>query len=101
MHLPAFIEAMSASELDYHQLPLPSVRIKKMRPHFLPGKVTLGVGQQLGLVGALDSLRHLLLYQHWVVRPNDLKRLDAAFFQANGLLSVWLFAATALDVLRG
>jgi hypothetical protein len=35
-----------------------------------------------------------------VVRPNDLTRLNAAFFTANGALSVWLFAATALDVFR-
>ena len=42
----------------------------------------------------------LLAYQHWVVRPNDLRRLDAAFFQANGLLSLWLFAWTALAILR-
>ena len=41
----------------------------------------------------------LLAYQHWVVRPGDLSRLGAAFFQANGLLSIWLFAMTALDIL--
>ena len=41
----------------------------------------------------------LIAYQHWVVRPGDLSRLNAAFFTANGALSVWLFAATALDIL--
>ena len=41
----------------------------------------------------------LLAYQHWIVRPNDLSRLDAAFFQANGVLGVWLFALTAIDLL--
>jgi 4-hydroxybenzoate polyprenyltransferase len=41
----------------------------------------------------------LLVYQHSVVRPRDLSRLDAAFFQANALLSAWLFAATAADIL--
>ena len=41
----------------------------------------------------------LLSYQHWVVRPGDLSRLNAAFFLANGLLATWLFAATAVDVL--
>src|SRR3954447_9856748 len=34
----------------------------------------------------------LLIYQHWIVRPGDLSRLNAAFFNANGALSVWLFA---------
>lgn len=41
----------------------------------------------------------LLTWQHWVVRPKDLSRLDAAFFQANAFLSVWLFVATAVDIL--
>lgn len=46
----------------------------------------------------------LLAYQHAVVRPGDLSRLNAAFFTANGALAVWLFAAVALDLwwrLRG
>jgi 4-hydroxybenzoate polyprenyltransferase len=41
----------------------------------------------------------LIAYQHWVVRPRDLSRLNAAFFTANGALSVWLFGWTALDIL--
>jgi 4-hydroxybenzoate polyprenyltransferase len=41
----------------------------------------------------------LILYQHWIVRPGDLSRLNAAFFTANGALSVWLFALTAVDIL--
>jgi 4-hydroxybenzoate polyprenyltransferase len=40
-------------------------------------------------------------YQHAVVRPGDLSRLNAAFFTANGLLSIWLFACVAGDVLAG
>lgn len=43
----------------------------------------------------------LLGWQHAVVRPNDLSRLGAAFFNANGLLAVWLFAALAVDLLAG
>jgi len=39
----------------------------------------------------------LLAYQHAIVRPGDLSRLDAAFFTANGLLSGALFAAVAVD----
>jgi 4-hydroxybenzoate polyprenyltransferase len=41
----------------------------------------------------------LLAWQHAILRPGDLSRLDAAFFNANGLLSVWLFAALAADLL--
>jgi 4-hydroxybenzoate polyprenyltransferase len=43
----------------------------------------------------------LLCWQHWIVRPGDLTRLNAAFFSANGVLSVWLFVATTVDVLTG
>ena len=39
----------------------------------------------------------LLGYQHWIVRPGDLSRLDAAFFRANGFLALWLLAAVAVD----
>lgn len=56
----------------------------------------LGAGFWVGWAGCLA----LIAYQHWIVRPGDLSRLNAAFFTANGALSVWLFAATALDILR-
>jgi len=55
----------------------------------------LGAGFWIGWTGCLL----LIAYQHWIVRPNDLSRLNAAFFTANGALSLWLFVATALDVL--
>ncbi len=41
----------------------------------------------------------LLLYEHAIVRPGDLRRLDAAFFTLNGVISVVFFAFVALDVL--
>lgn len=55
----------------------------------------LGLGYWLGWAGCCG----LIAYQHWIVRPGDLSRLDAAFFQANGALALWLFATTALDIL--
>jgi 4-hydroxybenzoate polyprenyltransferase len=55
----------------------------------------LGAAYWLGWAGCLA----LISYQHWVVRPRDLSRLDAAFFQANGTLAVWLFATTAVAIL--
>jgi 4-hydroxybenzoate polyprenyltransferase len=63
---------------------------------YLPGPPALGSWYWVGWAGCLL----LIAYQHWVVRPGDLSRLNAAFFTANGALSVWLFAATALDILR-
>ena len=61
-----------------------------------PGPPVLGIWYWVGWIGCLL----LIAYQHWVVRPGDLSRLNAAFFTANGALSLWLFAATALDILR-
>jgi 4-hydroxybenzoate polyprenyltransferase len=59
---------------------------------YAPG---LGTAFRVGVAGCAL----LLAWQHWIVRPRDLSRLDAAFFTANGVLSVWLFLATAVDVL--
>jgi len=41
----------------------------------------------------------LLVYEHRLVRPGELRRLDAAFFTMNGVISVVFFAFVALDVL--
>jgi len=41
----------------------------------------------------------LLLYEHLLVIRHGLNRLDAAFFAANGLLSIALFCFTLLDIL--
>jgi 4-hydroxybenzoate polyprenyltransferase len=41
----------------------------------------------------------LLVYEHSLVRPGDLRRLDAAFFTMNGVISVVFFVFVALDVL--
>jgi len=43
----------------------------------------------------------LLAYEHSLVRPGDLRRLDAAFFTVNGVISVVYFVFVALDVLLG
>ncbi len=60
-----------------------------------PAGAALGWGFWAGWAGCAA----LVGYQHWIVRPGDLSRLDAAFFTANGVLSLWLFAATAVDIL--
>ncbi len=41
----------------------------------------------------------LLLWEHSLVRPDDLSRLDAAFFNMNGYISVTIFAFTLIDAL--
>jgi 4-hydroxybenzoate polyprenyltransferase len=59
--------------------------------------VGLGAGAAYWLgVGAVAAL---LLYEHSLVRPGDLRRLDAAFFTVNGVISIVFFACVALDTL--
>lgn len=41
----------------------------------------------------------LVIWQHSIVSPTDFSRIDAAFFTANGVLSIVLFAFGAADIL--
>jgi 4-hydroxybenzoate polyprenyltransferase len=54
----------------------------------------VGVGLKLGLLYWLGvaAVAVLLAYEHSLVRPADLRRLDAAFFAVNGVISVVFFA---------
>ena len=60
-----------------------------------------GVGLDVSFVYWLGVLATaaLLVYEHAIVRPGDLRRLDAAFFPLKGLISVVFFVFVALDVL--
>src|SRR5512139_1182578 len=59
--------------------------------HLLP------VGR-LYLAGIIVALG-LILYEHSLVRENDLSKLNIAFFNMNGYISVTIFIFTLLDVL--
>jgi 4-hydroxybenzoate polyprenyltransferase len=52
----------------------------------------------LGLIGIVAT-GALLVYQHSIVRHDDLSRLNAAFFNTNAMVSVILFVTAASDVL--
>ena len=41
----------------------------------------------------------LLGYEHLLVKPDDLSKLDAAFFNMNGYISITIFAFTLIDAL--
>jgi 4-hydroxybenzoate polyprenyltransferase len=41
----------------------------------------------------------LLLYEHWLVSPGDLSRLNAAFFTMNGVIATVFFLFVATDLL--
>jgi 4-hydroxybenzoate polyprenyltransferase len=60
----------------------------------------VGWGLGLGVVYWLGvaAVAALLLYEHAIVRPGDLRRLDAAFFTVNGVISIVFCVFVALDV---
>ncbi|MED1793843.1 UbiA-like polyprenyltransferase [Brevibacillus nitrificans] len=49
------------------------------------------------LIGVLIS-GAILIYEHSLVKPTDLSKLDVAFFNMNGILSVVMFAFTMIDL---
>jgi len=63
---------------------------------FLYRRMQLGA---LSLAG-LGVVAILLAYEHSLVRPSDLSRVNAAFFTVNGWISVLLFVTTGIDILR-
>lgn len=60
-----------------------------------------GLGADVWYWLGVAATAALLAYEHSLVRPGDLRRLDAAFFTVNGVISVVFFAFVALDVLVG
>jgi 4-hydroxybenzoate polyprenyltransferase len=57
--------------------------------------LAVGVWYWLGVA----AVAVLLGYEHSLVRPGDLRRLDAAFFTVNGVISVVFLGFVAADVL--
>ena len=55
----------------------------------------LGRIAQVGMV----VVTLLLIYEHSIVSPHDLRRMNAAFFTLNGVISVLLFVFVAADVI--
>ena len=60
------------------------------------GLVTLHLGA-LALAG-VAAIAALLIYEHSLVKPNDLSRVNAAFFTMNGYVSVLFFVFWAADI---
>lgn len=49
-------------------------------------------------LGGTLLIAALLVYEHWLVRPDDLTRVNVAFFQVNAVISVGLFLIGVADV---
>lgn len=60
-----------------------------------------GLGAGIFFWLGVAAVAALLVYEHSLVRPGDLRRLDAAFFTVNGLISITFCAFVALDALVG
>jgi 4-hydroxybenzoate polyprenyltransferase len=53
----------------------------------------------LSLLG-VGAVAALLAYEHSLVRPSDLSRVNTAFFTVNGWISIVLFVVIGVDILR-
>jgi 4-hydroxybenzoate polyprenyltransferase len=55
----------------------------------------------LGFVflAGVGTVATLLLYEHWLVRPDDLSRVNKAFFYVNGAVSLGLLSAVVLQLI--
>lgn len=49
-------------------------------------------------LGGLVAVGLLLAYEHWLVRPDDLTRVNRAFFQVNAVVSVGLFVLVLVQL---
>ena len=54
----------------------------------------------LGLIflTGVIAIAALLLYEHWLVRPDDLNRINIAFFNVNAIISFGILVLGCLDV---
>jgi 4-hydroxybenzoate polyprenyltransferase len=62
----------------------------------LAGRATLELGSVYFIAVALVAL--LLLYEQWLVRGGDLRRIDRAFFEVNSWVGVVLLTVSMVDL---
>jgi len=49
--------------------------------------------------GGVSLIAVLLIYEHWLVRPDDLSQVNRAFFHVNAVVSIGLLVLGSLDLL--
>ncbi len=59
------------------------------------------VAAKLGMVffGGIVLVAILLIYEHAIVKPHDFSRVNTAFFNVNGAVSLFLMALTIADIM--
>ena len=104
--------ALADEEIDraqgLHSIPQRFGRVRAMRiawlvhlpefalvPFFL---ITAGLTDGWGIAAGVFFLA-MLVYQHAIISPKDLSRLNAAFFTANGLASIVFCVLVYLSVI--
>ena len=77
----------------------PSCVAKLLHGVTIPALALFGWGAGFGAwyFAGLVVAAGILVYEHQLVRPGDLSRLDAAFFTMNGVMSVTVFAFALVD----
>lgn len=69
--------------------------------HLVAIALLVGCGAYAGMgiwyYSAVVAVAALLSYEHWIVRPGDLSRVNVAFFTINGIVSLLLFAAVFME----
>jgi 4-hydroxybenzoate polyprenyltransferase len=51
--------------------------------------------------GGVAAVAVLIAYEHWLVRPDDLSRVNRAFFTVNGIISIGLFVVVLAQLAVG
>ena len=74
--------------------------------HVVMLAMLVALGQACGYFGwiyhaGVAAVAVLLAYEHWLVRPDDLSRVNRAFFQVNGVISVGLFVLVLVQLAVG
>lgn len=65
------------------------------------GTLAFAGGLHLPYIVGVLLIAGLLIYEHALLRPSDLSKLDMAFFTLNGYVSVAFVVAVAIDVWAG
>jgi 4-hydroxybenzoate polyprenyltransferase len=67
---------------------------------FFANLILFGVLANLGAIyyGATALIGASLIYEHAIVKPDDLRRVNAAFFTVNGVIAVFFLGAILLDL---
>ena len=89
-----------------HSIPARWGVCNALRIAFMSHVITIGMLvllwwlASLGAVflGGVIVISGLLCYEHWLVRPDDLNRVNVAFFNVNAVISFGIFVLGCLDV---